>query len=61
MQSLHRARNLTAEDLWSVDGIEEVSTTLKEEGDYVYYTIICRSFHLTSFAVLIDVYAITEV
>lgn len=44
-----------------MDGIEEVSVTLEEEGDFIFYKIICKSFHLTSFAVLLDVHGITEV
>lgn len=52
---------MTGKQLWSVDGIEEVSVTLEEDGDFIFYKIICRSFHLTSFAVLMDVYGISKV
>ena len=51
----------SGKNLWNVEGIEEVSVTLEEEGDFIFYKIICKSFHLTSFAVLLDVHGITEV
>ena len=31
------------------------------DGDIVYYQVTCLSYHLTSFAVLLDVYGVTEV
>ena len=46
---------------WNMKGVETVSVVLMEEGDLVYYTVTCRSFHLTSFAVLVDVYGVTNV
>ena len=52
---------MSGKDLWSVDGIEEVSVTLEEDGDFIFYKIVCRSFHLTSFAVLMDVHGTSEV
>lgn len=49
------------EDLWSVNGVVTISADLIEEGDKIYYALECESFHLTSFAVLMDVYGITDV
>ena len=41
--------------------METDSTVLVEEGDMLYYRVTCRSFHLTSFGVLLDVYGVTDV
>ena len=46
---------------WSVDGVETISVATVEEGDMVCYELTCRSFHLTSFAILVDVYNVTSV
>ena len=55
------SKNTSGEDLWSVEGIEVVSTSLESEGEFKYYVITCRSFHLTGFGVLMDVYGVTDV
>ena len=47
--------------VWSVEGVETVSALLVEEGDLDHYVMTCESFHLTSFAVLVDVYGNTDV
>ena len=47
--------------VWNVEGVETVSAVRIEENDTVYFAVTCQSFHLTSFAILVDVYGVTEV
>ena len=44
-----------------MDGVETINVSVVLEGDMLYYEVTCQSFHLTSFAVLVDVYGVTEV
>ena len=41
-------------------GVETIEATLIEEEE-IYYVLLCQSFHLTSFAALVDVHGIAEV
>ena len=47
---------------WSMEGIELVSmkTTTMLIGDieYIQYTLVCNSSHITPFAVLVDIYGV---
>ena len=43
-------------EVWSLRGIETLNASLEEENGFIYYTVHCQSFHLTSFAVLVDIH-----
>ena len=48
-------------EIWSLRGIETLNVSLVEENGSIYYTMHCQSFHLTSFAVLLDVHGVLMV
>ena len=41
--------------------MDAISSVLVEDEDLFYFELVCQSFHLTSFAVLMDVHGITAV
>ena len=47
--------------VWSVDNVITANVVRDEKEETISFNVTCRSFHLTSFGVLVDVHGVTEV